>query len=416
MKSLTGQVDQVTSLPAADWNEQAQELKNLIEDLVATSTSADLDQLGKAIVNYAAASFMAGGGTANVQTATKIGDQQALSKLAAITDGYLIRYRPSVANTGAATLAVNGLAAKSIVREDGSTLSAGDLDTVRDTLLRWDQSLDKWRLLNAALSDVGNPVPARGYVDGFITRRDPVDTDHDIEIGIGIARDSTNTKVLERTSVITKKIDVAWAAGDNAGGYPTGAAAIGANDWIHVFLIRKTSDGSIDAGFDKSFTAANLLADATGYSEFLLIWSVRLDGASNIIDYRQYEDECWWTDSVQDVSAANPGTAQVSHTLDRVPPSLVSGQITAILSFFFNEPTAGGTTQYVIGHGDATLAAASGTHKDAATSSDVDFMAVHARVKTSAAQVVKTRQDRSVAASLVEIETKGFVMNRGANL
>ena len=417
MKDLTGQEDQVTSLPADDWNDQAQEFKNIVETIVATMTSGDADQFGKALANYAAASFFTGGGAADVQTAVKIGDKQALSQLAAITDGYLVRFRPSVANaTATPTLNVNSLGAKTVVREDASALSAGDLDTVRDALVRWDQAGDQWRLLNAALSAEGDPVPSRGSIDGFITRFEDV---NDIEIGVGIARDSTDTKTMKRTSVITKQNDADWAEGDNAGGFPSGLTLL-ADTWYHVFIIRKTSDGSIDAGFDTSFTAANLLADATGYSEFLWIWSVKTnatgDPAFNFKDYDQFDDECWWRESTQDVLATDPGTSEVSHTLSEVPPSQVSGQITAILTFLFREASPVGTASYVYGHGDSVLTAPDATHRDAKTSTNDEAMAVGTRVRTNASQVVKTIQDRSVGDSTISIEVKGFVHPRGKNI
>lgn len=65
----------------------------------------------------------AGGGTANAQTVTYS------PALAALTTGQAVSWIPSNANTTAATLNVNGLGAKSIVKANGSALVANDLLT-----------------------------------------------------------------------------------------------------------------------------------------------------------------------------------------------------------------------------------------------------------------------------------------------
>lgn len=61
------------------------------------------------------------GGSANVFVITP------LPALDAYRGGQVFRFVPAHTNTGAPTLAVSGLAAKSIVRADGSALSAGDI-------------------------------------------------------------------------------------------------------------------------------------------------------------------------------------------------------------------------------------------------------------------------------------------------
>jgi len=80
---------------------------------------------------------------------------------------------------------------------------------------------------------------------------------------------------------LTKEIDVDWVEGDGEGGFPSGLT-LSPNTWYHCFYIVK-EDGTVDAGFDSSFIATNLLADATDYVDFLRAWSVKTDGSSNII-------------------------------------------------------------------------------------------------------------------------------------
>ncbi len=67
--------------------------------------------------------------------------------MTSLTDGAEIRFRASNANTGAATVNVNGLTPVAIKRADGiADLDAGDISTNQDIRLRYDGSV--WRLGN----------------------------------------------------------------------------------------------------------------------------------------------------------------------------------------------------------------------------------------------------------------------------
>lgn len=146
--------DKITggTLAAVEWNEIPSEIQNIIEDLGLVLSSGDLNQLGKAIADYAAAgTFYTETGAADAYVATIIGAKQGLHALAAVTDGAIVRFRPGNANTGASTLNVNSLGVKDIVRENNDALISGDLITTRDATVRWDQSADDWRLLDSAL-------------------------------------------------------------------------------------------------------------------------------------------------------------------------------------------------------------------------------------------------------------------------
>jgi len=133
------------------------------------------------------------------------------------------------------------------------------------------------------------------YLTGLILSNDAGDTDHDINITAGRCRDSGNSEDMVLASETTKQIDAAFAAGDDAGGMFTGSVA--ADTWYHVFLIRKDSDGTIDAGFDTSITAANI---PSGYTEYRRIGSVLTDGSSNIYPFLQIGDYFLWTSDVTD--------------------------------------------------------------------------------------------------------------------
>jgi hypothetical protein len=123
------------------------------------------------------------------------------------------------------------------------------------------------------------------YIGGLITSRDAGDTDHDVNITAGEARDPTDVESLRLATEITKQIDAAWAVGDDAGGIDTGAVA--ADTLYAVWLIKRSDTGVVDALFSTSFTAPTMPTD---YDYKRLIAAVLTDGSANIIDYTHKDD------------------------------------------------------------------------------------------------------------------------------
>lgn len=121
---------------ASDWNQLADIDNTIISSDQAPSTG-DLNQIGKAMANYTAtADFYTDSGSANVYTLTAISPFQTPSKY---TNGMKIRFRPANNGTGAATVAVGALGAKSIKKADGVTdVASGDIVTTADLELRYD--------------------------------------------------------------------------------------------------------------------------------------------------------------------------------------------------------------------------------------------------------------------------------------
>jgi len=146
------------------------------------------------------------------------------------------------------------------------------------------------------------PMP-RGYIDGLIMSNNAVDAVNDIDISIGKCRDYSDAETISLTSIITKQIDANWAEGTNQGGFPSGLALAVAT-WYHVFVIMSTDGTKVDAGFDTSLIATNLLADATDYSIFRRVGSVLTDGASGIIAFHQQGNLFLWSDPPLDINAA----------------------------------------------------------------------------------------------------------------
>lgn len=139
------------------------------------------------------------------------------------------------------------------------------------------------------------------------------DTDHDITINAGAIPSSDGTTMLVLPSAITKRIDAAWAVGDTNGGLFSGSPA---NDtWYYYYLIKKDSDGSIDAYWDTSLTAANI---PSGYTKYRRIACHRTDGSANILSYVQYGKYFNYKDYRVDLNGT-PATSITSLTIS-VPP------------------------------------------------------------------------------------------------
>ena len=184
---------------------------------------------------------------------------------------------------------------------------------IEDAALRivYTGSTDGWKIFDLGVAGVGVGLPSasRGMIDG-LTLSNAADTEHDITIAAGAARDSTDAYTLGLAAAITKQIDAAWAAGTNAGGLDTGS--VGNNTWYHVWLIRKDSDGTIDALFSTSATAPTMPA---GYTYKRRIGSVLTNGSANIIGFLQNGDKYLWKTPIADVTAGTYGTSRTLVTL-----------------------------------------------------------------------------------------------------
>jgi hypothetical protein len=139
-----------------------------------------------------------------------------------------------------------------------------------------------------------------GYINGLNLENDSGDTQHDIKINIGMARSVDDDYTITLTTNLIKKIDANWVQGTNQGGFPSGLS-LSANTWYHFFVISDTQ-GNEDAGFDTSLTASNLLADATGFTEYRRVGSVKTDGSSNILQFYQEGSYFWWKTPIEDIS------------------------------------------------------------------------------------------------------------------
>jgi hypothetical protein len=173
------------------------------------------------------------------------------------------------------------------------------------------------QLKESILAMIAANMPlTRGYIDGFILTNNASDLINDIDFGPGVARADNTTNTLNNASTMTKRLDAAWAVGNNQGGLFSGSKTSGTA--YHCFCIRNDSTGTLDFGFDTSLTAANKPVGYTAYRRLGTIWT---DGSNNIRQHIQVGDSFYYKTPVLD---ANGVTVNATATLQSltVPPGL----------------------------------------------------------------------------------------------
>jgi len=149
------------------------------------------------------------------------------------------------------------------------------------------------------------------------------DATNDIDIATGVCFGSGGAIPMGLTATLTKQIDANWAVGSAAGGFPSGLTLTNDTTY-HVFLIKRTDTGVVDAGFDTSLTAANLLSDATGYDAYRRIGSI-LYGTATILAFVQVADRFTLDVPVEELTG-NGSTAGATLTLT-TPTGIVTRAI-----------------------------------------------------------------------------------------
>jgi hypothetical protein len=208
-------------------------------------------------------------------------------------------------------------------------------------------------------------------------------------------------------SPLVKQIDAAWAAGTAAGGMFTGSAVV--DTFYHVFLIRKDSDGTLDAGFDTSVTAANRPA---GYSTYRRLGSVYEQNPSlTLAQFTQSGDLFWWnTGPWQDVlGVTNPGTSAINYKM-RVPP----GVITSVLITASFKATTAADTMFIYPPSSNDVASQATNHYGIAAPTTGVFYTGNVECMTDINGNVRVRVlGSSSGACVTNVNTLGYRDRRG---
>jgi hypothetical protein len=125
-----------------------------------------------------------------------------------------------------------------------------------------------------------------GYLSG-LTIAHAADTEHDITVAAGEARDATDAADMVLASAITKQFDAEWAVGDAAGGFAAGES-LPASGTIHIWLIKRADTGVVDVFANDHATSGLTPTLPTDYDYKRRIFSLRTDSSNNIINGDQW--------------------------------------------------------------------------------------------------------------------------------
>jgi len=139
-----------------------------------------------------------------------------------------------------------------------------------------------------------------GFIPNYIN-------DHGISTSPGACLDSSKTVIIDSDSWIVKNIVNNWADGGSQAGKPSGITFV-AGDTIHKFIIMK-ANGTIDAGFDTSINAVNLMSDASAYIYHRRVSSFKLDASAHLRSFKATElsgggYDFNYSSSIQDLSTS----------------------------------------------------------------------------------------------------------------
>lgn len=183
----------------------------------------------------------------------------------------------------------------------------------------------------AARAAIGISLP-RGYIGGLTIANNASDPNNDIDVSVGEAVDSTSVVLMQLTSLMTKRIDAAWAAGTGNGGLDTGAVG---NNIYSIYLIRKDSDGSIDVLFSLSPTTPTM---PSGYTQKRRIgYAIRVAGA--LRQFTMNGDRVDFKTLTLDYSTTTLGTSVVTVNLNATQ-NCIPANTYAILNVYLERSAA----------------------------------------------------------------------------
>ncbi len=201
-----------------------------------------------------------------------------------------------------------------------------------------------------------------------------------ISLGGGTCRDAANAENITSSSFITK-FTTAWAVGSGEGGLDTGTIADG---WYHVWVIKRTDTGVVDALYSLSASAPTM---PPNYDSKRRVGSFfRTGGAIKPFLHHPQENHFTWLDAVIDVNAVATGTSAQIKTLT-VPTA-----IECVAEFNLNLATAANMIVTTTAQTDVAATVANGAISyGSATGGGSPY-----RVKASGDATIRTRSSANV--------------------
>lgn len=249
----------------------------------------------------------------------------------------------------------------------------------------------------------------KGYIGGLHISNSAGDATNDIDFALGICRDSTDATDIHAITGYTKRLDAAWAAGDDAGGLDTGSISDGT---YHCFVIMRNDTGVHDFLFSASATSPTLPAD---YTYFRRVGTILRD-SSAILAFTQNGDEFLLTVPQSDIGVTGP----TDDTADLRTLSVASGvSVDALLSFSLTDSTPAAATYALVTSPATTdtqpssilhtmMLAASGVGVPASVSAQL-------RLRTNTSAQIRTRVRGSTGDTVIVGTTHGWIDYRGKN-
>ena len=239
------------------------------------------------------------------------------------------------------------------------------------------------------------PVQENHFIYGLEISND-TDADHDIQVAVGSAIDSTFALKLELSSAITKQIDAAWAVGDDQGGLDTGSVA--ADTWYYIWIIYRSDTQVTDVLFSTSATSPTMPANYD-YKRRIR-GAVLTNGSANILGFYQKDDHFWFKARIQDVSNTSPGTSRNLAVMS-VPPNMVG--------IFTSNINDSGTTYILIGCPSETDVAPTTVLNDIYVDPSSYKVNIHKNILTNASSQIYYRSNNASIVYQFVIYTLGFI-------
>ena len=284
-------------LSAVEFVQPMSEIQKLITNEGIALSAGDPNQLAKALSSLiSSGDFYTATGAMPTKILTSVGSHQPLHAYVA---GMKIRFRSTDASTSTCTINIDGLGPKSIIKENGNALDAGEIPANSDMEVRYDGT-------DFLVIRSGAKTYPIGHISGGlyeVLNAAPGDTTLISDLH---CRDSNNLVDIDIASGFSKEFTTAFALGSGNGGF-AGTRTV---DSGYYFFAIKNVDGSQDLGFDSSETAANLLAAAnaigTGWTYYRTLGRVHNASGSDTFveagktgpdptyfEYRYAQDETW---------------------------------------------------------------------------------------------------------------------------
>jgi hypothetical protein len=247
----------------------------------------------------------------------------------------------------------------------------------------------------------------RNYRSGFTLVRTSSTV---ITVGDGVAMDSTNAEMIDLAASATIDLTVSGVGGLGV------ARPSGAEDWIHVFAVKRTTGGTVYVYGDTSVTAANKPgAGDAGTHRRVGSFYVNADVPGITVLFTQFGDETLWDVPVTELSDVALSTTAALRVC-RVPTDV---KVRHIGDWSGNELGTGGSVAHVLvtspDQADTTATAQRATLSwwNGAANGNASACRAVTRTDTSAqVRYVAAATDANHDLSMV---THGWIDDRGAN-